>query len=269
MLANLPASQVEAVLLHELAHIRRNDYLIHTLQRIFEALYFYHPGAWWMSHMARQEREFACDDAAIAAMSGDRKTYALALAGLEHFRTGNRMAIAANGGSLMYRIQRVLGWKTGAKQHAGWPALAATVAAAILLTGGAASVKGWPQMGPNEKWLNEDVVYLINDAERDAFERIASDEERQMFVQQFWERRGGEVRRKEHYRRIAYATERFGSWRSDRGRMYITYGPPDEIESHTTIEEWRYRHVPGVGDNRELTFVVRDGEFRLVPGKIK
>ncbi|MBS1832811.1 MAG: M48 family metalloprotease, partial [Acidobacteria bacterium] len=196
LVAGLPASHIEAILLHELSHIRRNDYLMNLLQRVFESMYFYHPAAWWMSNVARQEREHCCDDAAIRAMAGDRRTYAIALAQLEQFRTGGgegiaaNIAVAANGGNLMSRIRRILGTSTPAR--AGSPVMALALAA-FLLTGGAVCVKAWQTA--HDRWLNEDVVYIVNQAERDAFEKMTNDEERGKFIEQFWARRGGEVRK--------------------------------------------------------------------------
>src|ERR1051325_10566596 len=95
---------------------------------------------------------------------------------------------------------------------------------------------------PYRKWLNEDVTYIITDEERKAFRNLNTDEEKEQFIEQFWLRRDPSPDtqenefKEEHYRRIAYANERFASgipgWKSDRGRIYITFGPPDEIESH-------------------------------------
>lgn len=108
-LGGLPAGQLEALLLHELAHIRRHDYLINILQSVAEALLFYHPAVWWVSGHIRAERELCCDDMAVA-VSGDALTYARALVQLESYRPPHfTAAIAANGGSLFYRIARLLG----------------------------------------------------------------------------------------------------------------------------------------------------------------
>ncbi len=95
---------------------------------------------------------------------------------------------------------------------------------------------------PWKKWLNEDVAYIITDEERKAFKQMSTDEEREQFVEQFWLRRDPtpdtveNEYKEEHYRRIAYANEHYASgipgWKTDRGRIYITFGPPDEIESH-------------------------------------
>jgi uncharacterized protein (TIGR03435 family) len=108
-LGGLPAEHLEALLLHELAHIRRHDYLINILQSVAESLLFYHPAVWWVSGHIRAEREQCCDDVAVS-ISGDAITYAHALAQLESYRPGRlSAAIAANGGSLANRIARLLG----------------------------------------------------------------------------------------------------------------------------------------------------------------
>jgi uncharacterized protein (TIGR03435 family) len=108
-LAGLPSEQIEALLIHELAHIRRNDYLVNILQSVAEALLFYHPAVWWVSGHIRAEREMCCDDVAVS-LTGDAFIYASALAEIEASRPANlRSAMAANGGSLANRIARLLG----------------------------------------------------------------------------------------------------------------------------------------------------------------
>ena len=115
-LAGLPAEQMEALLIHELAHIRRHDYLVNILQSVAEALLFYHPAVWWVSGHIRAERELCCDDVAARA-SGDVLAYARALAELESYRPAHASAaIAANGGSLPDRIARLLGQSRPASQ---------------------------------------------------------------------------------------------------------------------------------------------------------
>jgi hypothetical protein len=110
-LAGLPPEALEAVLAHELAHVRRHDYLVNLIQSVLEVLLFYHPAVWWASAQIRQERELCCDDAAVA-LCGDPVLYARALAALEGLRgdalPATRLAPAAHGGTLMNRIQRLL-----------------------------------------------------------------------------------------------------------------------------------------------------------------
>ena len=150
--------------------------------------------------------------------------------------------------------------------------------------------------GPYKQWLNVDVTYIITDEERTAFKRLSTDDERQQFIEQFWLRRDPSPDseenefKEEHYRRIAYANERFASgipgWKTDRGRIYITFGPPDEIESHPSggtyerpmeegggttstypFEKWRYRYIEGVGSGTDINIEFVDptmtGEYRM------
>ncbi len=147
---------------------------------------------------------------------------------------------------------------------------------------------------PYRKWLNEDVTYIITDEERAAFKRLQNDEEREQFIENFWLRRdptpdtAENEFKEEHYRRIAYANERYASgipgWKTDRGRIYITFGPPDEIESHPSggtyerppeegggttstypFEQWRYRWIEGIGSDIIIEFVdpTMTGEYRM------
>src|SRR5262245_9087317 len=108
-LTGLTPQQLEAIIAHELAHIRRHDYLINLLQAVVETLLFYHPAVWWVSRRIRQEREHCCDDLAVA-VCGDALTYARALLEMEKLRAaGPQLAMAANGGLLMNRIRRLVG----------------------------------------------------------------------------------------------------------------------------------------------------------------
>jgi GWxTD domain-containing protein len=143
-------------------------------------------------------------------------------------------------------------------------------------------------------WLTVDVGYIITPEERAAFLKLNNDEEREQFIEAFWERRDPtpdteeNERKEEHYRRFAYANEHFSSgipgWKTDRGHVYILHGAPDEREEHSSggfysrtpnegggetstfpFERWRYRHLDGVGENIELEFVdpTMSGEFHL------
>jgi len=147
---------------------------------------------------------------------------------------------------------------------------------------------------PYRTWLEEDVVYIITPDERNAFLQLETNEEREQFIEQFWLRRSSNPDlpdndfKEEHYRRIAYANEHFASgipgWKTDRGRIYIIWGKPDEIESHPTggtydrpmeegggstttypWETWRYRYLEGIQENVILEFVdpSGSGEYHL------
>jgi GWxTD domain-containing protein len=135
-----------------------------------------------------------------------------------------------------------------------------------------------------KKWLDEDVRYIITDEERAAFKQLSNDEERDNFIEAFWARRDPTPDtvenefKEEHYSRIAYANEHFAAgipgWKTDRGRIYIMYGKPDEIDSHPSggtyerpmeegggetstypFEDWRYRYLEGVGQEVIIEFV--------------
>ena len=156
------------------------------------------------------------------------------------------------------------------------------------------------ESAPYTTWVNEEVLYIITKEERDAFLRLTTNEEREQYIEDFWRRRNPDpdspenAYREEHYRRIAYANERFSSgipgWKTDRGHIYILWGPPDEIDSHpsggtydrpaqqgggttTTCpwELWRYRHLEDIGDNIEIEFVdtTGSGEYHITmdPGE--
>jgi GWxTD domain-containing protein len=383
LLVGLPVAQIESILLHELAHIRRADYLVNLMQTLVEGLLFYHPAVWWISSVMRAERENCCDDVAVAA-SGDAHEYATALAALAETRWAvSEAAIAANGGNLVRRIRRVLAQPEGPRA-----AMAPALSAGVLIVTCALALAAWqtpqqsgpaivpvipvaqapslepapqektapvaephpqeqspvpdskkqgealdklremvqkleaakhghstllaqnnpgllpdPALAPYRSWLNEEVAYIITHEERRAFNSLRTPDECAMFITQFWARRDpmnptprGEYPaiakgnpeneyKKEHYRRIRYANDRFTSkipgWKTDRGRVYIVYGPPDEIESHPSggkytpedgatvdtfpFEQWRYRSIENIGQNVIMEFVdtTRTGEYRL------
>ena len=137
---------------------------------------------------------------------------------------------------------------------------------------------------PYKKWLDEDVVYIITDEERAAFRQLSNDEERDNFIEAFWQRRDPtpdteeNEYKEEHYQRIAYANEHFAAgvpgWKTDRGRIYIVFGKADEVESHPSggtyerpmeegggetstfpFEDWRYRYIDGIGQEVIIEFV--------------
>jgi len=147
---------------------------------------------------------------------------------------------------------------------------------------------------PYKKWLDEDVVWIITDEERAAFKQLSNDEERDNFIEAFWQRRDPtpdteeNEYKEEHYQRIAYANEHFAAgvpgWKTDRGRIYIVFGKPDEIDSHPSggsyerpmeegggqtstfpFEDWRYRYIDGVGQEVIMEFVdtCMCGEFHM------
>ncbi len=139
-LSELSAAQLEAILAHELAHIRRHDYLVNLVQVVTETLLFYHPAVWWVSRSIRQERECCCDDIAVQ-ITGGRLNYAQALtAAVELGQVHRGLAVAADGGSLLMRIRRVLGHSPRASvRGAAWLAgLLAILICAVFTIGSVA-----------------------------------------------------------------------------------------------------------------------------------
>jgi GWxTD domain-containing protein len=298
MLAGMPAAHVEAILLHELAHIKRHDYLVNLLQKAVEGFLFYHPAIWWISGVVRTERENCCDDLVVAE-SGDAHGYAAALATLEQTRqTADQAALAATGGSLVKRIRRLLYQPEGLALAPFFSAGVLTIAVGGVLIAWQAnsppqnqqSPATQPNVSPYTKWLEEDVAYIIDNRERVTFQSLRTDEERNHFIEQFWLRRDPTPGtpenefKEEHYRRIAYANDHFASsslfgWKTDRGRIYILFGWPDEIESHPSgradvgdasakihpFEDWLYYHIKDIGNNVLIEFVdtTNTGDFKM------
>lgn len=130
-LSGLSARQMELILAHELAHIRRHDFIANMLQSVAEALLFYHPAAWWISHQIRTERENCCDDLAVSTC-GNPLEYARALTVLEQLRSTPALVIGANGASLLARVRRLIGHREQ-KLANGWTAIAAAVTFAVII----------------------------------------------------------------------------------------------------------------------------------------
>jgi GWxTD domain-containing protein len=220
----------------------------------------------------RAERENCCDDSALA-IHGDPRRYAAALLSLEESRPA--LAPAASGGNLMRRIERILRGTDAPRSNAAPAALAvaALLAAGLVLAGANKAPAAAQDDSPYDRWLNEDVVYIIEKAEREAFQNLHTDAERGHFIEQFWLRRDPTPGtpenefKEEHYRGIAYANAHFlediPGWKTDRGRIYIMYGPPDEIEKHNTVERWRYRLIAGVGRDVIVEFTEDAASGRL------
>src|SRR5262249_1428895 len=109
LLASIPVAQLEAILAHELAHVRRHDFVVNLLQALLETIFFYHPAVWWLSRQIRIERDHCCDDLVVALL-GNRVEYGRALVAIEALRGGNTvLALGAADGSLLSRVHRILG----------------------------------------------------------------------------------------------------------------------------------------------------------------
>lgn len=299
---NLNSAELNAVLLHELAHFVRRDNLIGSLAHLITAAFWFHPLLWWMERQVSADCEYACDEVVLTT-ANEPAAYAAGIAKATRF--GLCGAFAGVSGIATFEIQKRLDLimsqnETSFARRSGRSLVTAIVTALVLipLAGGFAS-KGllraqtiekrrgiefisasasastpqtrqilaalktllnaidrvFPSTAGDrgEKW-NKDLASLITPEENAAFLALKTDDEREQFVNQFWEKRnpnpGSAVNtsKEEHDRRVAYATKHFtvqqaAGWETDRGRTYIAMGPPDEIDSHPdqNRETWTYR----------------------------
>jgi GWxTD domain-containing protein len=305
--------ELEAVIAHELAHVRRRDNLWAAVAHSIVCLFWFHPLLWWIERRALAERETACDEMVLTqgtergdyiagmlktcrAAFASETTYAGATGTNLKKRMEQIMSINLNPSST--RIQRVVlttivsllavvpilrGFgqdgpgasqqspiRKGAEPEIAIEGTSGTDhgSAVRAITFMLRHVEPAPAIneGPFAKWLNEDVAYIIDDRERQAFVGLQSDAERQQFIEQFWLRRdptpgtAGNEFKEEHYRRLDYANKHFGTsqvdgWQTDRARFYIILGPPDEIDSHPgKYEQWSYRNFDHSTDRLVATF---------------
>lgn len=320
------ASKRKMVLAHEFAHLRRRDPLIAGLARLARCLFWFHPLVWWISRKLSELSELACDTVVLEKMN-DPAAYSRVLLEFADAvnRAGHRAALPglamAVGSGIGERVDQLFELSNANKRRFARPGimlavtglpvmcLAATVelsersvpppvtarlpvrllAQARPDTSSASTLEA-----PWNKWLNEDVAYIITDQERQTFRALRTDEDRENFIEQFWKRRDPTPDtvenefKEEHYRRIAYANNHYFAsnvpgWKTDRGRIYITFGPPDVIDAHPSggtyerpgarvselsaypFEDWLYRHIEGIGNDVLLEFVDHEmkGEYRL------
>src|SRR6266571_8800410 len=149
-LTGLTPLQLDALLAHELAHVRRYDYLVNLIQSVIETLLFYHPAVWWASQQVREEREHCCDDLAVV-VCGDAHLYATALLGMERLRVatpGFALAAAGRGGSLMGRIRRLVA-PVQTEIFPRW--MAGVIAVTLALGGGAHLASGTAALAPDDR----------------------------------------------------------------------------------------------------------------------
>jgi GWxTD domain-containing protein len=303
------SAKFQAVLAHEEAHVRRADWAIGVMARVNCCVFWFHPLAWWLKRQLGLLAEEACDDDALTRI-GDRQEYArvlLEIASAMKSAQGRFLGDAismAKETNVEKRMQQILddtrtilpafgrrGWATLLVCSLPVAYLASTVRLATAQTRTIEPIRPpaqiiaqarpvapqqlpipmpTPNASPYQKWLDEEVVYLISEDERRAFMRLTTDEERQQFITQFWLRRdptpGTEENemKEEHYRRIAFANDNFSAgvpgWKTDRGAIYIKYGPPDTLDTFGATpvaepyERWRYRYIERFG-SVELEFV--------------
>jgi GWxTD domain-containing protein len=300
-----PESTRLAVLAHERAHVQRRDCLRLLGASFYRCVAWFHPLAWWLRSHLLEAAEHASDDAAAAEIN-DRIQYAETLLG---FMRRNPPAILWHGMAMATRKERSARMNRilDLDRHLARPIPATAVYVLTAMLAPVVYVAATARVAPAEpvrprialqtnidaamcgggaayrKWLTEDVTYVIFDEEAQAMNRLRTEAECQQFIEQFWKRRDrtpgtpGNEAKEEHYRRIAYSNERFAErvagWRTDRGRFYITFGPPDEIEWHPNpragavpYQVWLYKQIQGIGNRVLFRFEDqgRNGEYRMV-----
>jgi len=285
----------EAVLSHEAAHVERGDFYFHLVASLHCAVFWFSPLSWWLRRVLLEHAEAACDDVAIRRVH-DRPTYAEVLVELAG-KVASSIPVGlamARGQTVQRRVERIL-QETFIPKEISMIRRLLMIAAFMPLAGFAAGswlvqalplpqvapVAGQQRAGVLAGWPLETVPYIIEPAEREAFSKLANDEEREQFIEAFWLRRDPTPGtrenefRDEYFRRIILSNERFSTvtvpgWRTDRGHVLISYGQPDEIESHpqgrpVKSEKWRYWHIEGIGRDVILEFVdvAGDSSYRL------
>lgn len=159
LVSNIPATQLEAILAHELAHIRRHDFVVNLLQIVVETLFFYHPAVWWLSHRIRVEREHCCDDLVVRTMN-NRTEYGRALIAIEELRGRHTaLALGASDGSLVARIRRIAGLpreRSGVSVASGMSILALLLGMAVLF--GTTTNRGLASANGNDPADDDEVV---------------------------------------------------------------------------------------------------------------
>jgi len=298
------------VLAHELAHVKRRDVIVQVLAHVVCAVYWFNPLAWFAFSRLRIEREKAADDQ-VLRLGVNAYDYANHL--VQVARTigplnafSNATIAMAQPSQLEKRLKAIVDSNRVRCSLTRIETLS-LVSTAIVVTilvgslqvtarpltpieppiriGGPLPVPPQTDNRALQNWSNEEVPYIISEEERRAFDRLNSEVERRAFIDQFWSRRDpspGTVPnefRDEHYRRLAYVNQRFAfssrpGWQSDRGRIFIIHGKPDELEDHPAgpggtypYTKWTYRYVEGIGANVDFVFIdpARNGEYRLVP----
>lgn len=292
----MAAARQRAILCHEFLHVRRHDWLWQTAEEIPRALFWFHPAVAWLTGEMRLAREQAVDQE-VVAYTGSRREYLDAL--LEIASAKPREAPAALFLSEHHLKRRVALIVKEARMPRKTMILALSASLAALLLAGVLSAAFLPlRISATEQksrqtaekpryasWANGPARYIITSAERARYEKLKSASERRAFIEEFWARRNpvplsaNNTYREEFYTRVAFANEHFAAagvagWRTDRGHVYIIWGPPDEIVSrhrppsgHTpnSLETWTYRHLPGIGHHVTVKFIDRTGrgEYQL------
>ena len=281
--SQLTVGELRSLLTHELAHVKRYDNLVSYLQMLVRGFFWFHPLVWWIDRRLLTEREAACDESVIRRgeaaedyVSGLLKACRLSVtapvAGLSRITESNLKTRVERIMSIPHRNPKVF-WQRCLVSSAIAVAVATSVLAGLLSNRPVLA----QETAAADDWLQTAVSYILTDGERAEFGALTSTADRKAFIEEFWRRHNPTPGtsenefKDEHDRRVAYANALWRSasgsgWKSDRGRIYIIYGPPDEIEDHPLkFQRWRYRE--GTFANVILEFSLSSLELHQAIGR--
>ena len=257
--SQLTGGELRSLLTHELAHVKRYDNLVSYFQMLVRSFFWFHPLVWWIDRRLLTEREAACDESVIRRgeaaedyVSGLLKACRLSVtapvAGISRITESNLKTRVERIMSIPHRNPKVF-WQRCLVSSAIAVAVATSVLAGLLSNRPVLA----QETAAADDWLQTAVSYILTDGEKAEFRALTTTADRKAFIEEFWRRHNPTPGtpenefKDEHDRRVAYANARWqfasgAGWKSDRGRIYIIYGPPDEIEDHPLkFQRWRYR----------------------------
>ncbi len=299
--SRMDAPRQRAIMGHEFLHVRRRDWLWQVGEEVLRALLWFHPAVAWLVGQVRLAREQAVD-LEVVAYTGSRREYLNALLEIASAKPhGIPAALFLSERHLKRRVALIVKEVHMARKRM---ILALSASLAALALAGALvgtllplRISASQQQEQREQetkkelgssyrnWINGPISYIIAPIERVTFDGLRTYQQREAFIDRFWQRRnpnpGSATNRfkEEFYTRVAFANEHFGAagepgWRTDRGRIYIMWGPPNQITSPpasghppNSVETWIWKYLPGVGQGVTAKFIDRTGEgdYRLTP----
>ena len=281
--SRLTRGELRSLLTHELAHVKRYDNLVSYFQMLVRSFFWFHPLVWCIDRRLLTEREAACDESVIrrgeaaedyvaGLLKACRLSVTAPVAGLSRITESNLKTRVERIMSIPHRNPNVF-WQRCLVGSALTAAVATSVIVGLLSNRPVLA----QQPASADDWLQTAVSYILTDGEKAEFQGLTTTADRKAFIAEFWRRHDPTPEtpenefKKEHDRRVAYSNDRWRSlsgagWKSDQGRIYIIYGPPDEIEDHPLkFQRWRYRE--GTFANVILEFSYSSTELQQAIGR--
>ena len=281
--SRLTGGEWRSLLMHELTHVKRYDNLVSYFQMLVRSFFWFHPLVWWIDHRLLTEREAACDESVIrrgeaakdyasGLLKACRLSVTAPVAGLSRITESNLKTRVERIMSIPQREPKVF-WQRCLVSSAIAVAVATSVLAGLLSNRPVLA----QETATADDWLETAVSYILTDGEKAEFRALTTTEDHERFIAEFWRRHDPTLGtsenefKDEHDSRVAYSNDRWRStsgagWKSDQGRIYIIYGPPDEIEDHPLkFQRWRYRE--GTFANVILEFSYSSTELHQAIGR--